>query len=744
MTGSNNVAIGYSANWAASNLSNTVVIGSDLNPSASNQVRLGNDNITSLFCKGAYAATTTNPSNLYVDANGQIMRSTVNNNHTQLHAMTSATDHSANPNKMFYSDNAGAINEIPLGDEGKLLMSNGPAAAPSWMSETDTITKVMLLTQLQRDSIPDPTMGMLVYNLDDQDLNFYNGTMWMGFAGSNSNFPPAAPVAGEHVATSYSITWNWDTIPNAAGFRWNSVNDYSSTIDLGLCNSKIDSALNCNDSQTRYIWAYNCFGNSHATTFTQATANTPPAAPAAGTHEPAVNQIIWHWSSVPGASGYKWNHTDNYITAIDNGDSTSFTETGLSCGAPSTLYVWSYSACGNSSATTLSATTLANPTAPVGGVNELYSRQIIWKWDSMPGAAGYKWSETNDYGTAEDLGNTTSKTQTGLTPGTSYSCYVWTNSSCGNSSATTLTGTTNASFTCGEPFTREHVAGNVAPVSATITYGTAWDRSNYKCWITQNLGAIHQADSMDDMSDASAGWYWIWKRPQGYTIDVVNNITPETYWDTLIEGGDNVSNWSLADDPCRLLLGGMWRLPGTFDWTMAHLEGWDPDLCGGSCSYWDIPYRMHLSGRISELGIWMDLGKYGGRGSFWSKNNRIIHTTDLSVPYNSYRNGLSVRCVLNPSIDSTYVTTPVNNMTLINLSQTGIFWKWNGGPGGPDEIHFKWNYYNNYEEAFDLGTTVYYQEENMTPNTTYTRYVWAYNFWGYHSEPLIMTETTLP
>jgi hypothetical protein len=42
----------------------------------SNQVVLGDGKITSLVCAGAFAATTANAANLFVNVNGQIMRST--------------------------------------------------------------------------------------------------------------------------------------------------------------------------------------------------------------------------------------------------------------------------------------------------------------------------------------------------------------------------------------------------------------------------------------------------------------------------------------------------------------------------------------------------------------------------------------------------------------------------------------------------------------------------------------------
>jgi hypothetical protein len=42
-----------------------------------------------------------------------------------------------------------------------------------------------------------------------------------------------------------------------------------------------------------------------------------PLSPATGTHIPLGTQIIWNWNSVSGATGYKWNTTNDYALATD-------------------------------------------------------------------------------------------------------------------------------------------------------------------------------------------------------------------------------------------------------------------------------------------------------------------------------------------------------------------------------------------------------------------------------------------
>jgi len=76
--GSNNTAIGDFANVSnfIGTFNNSTAIGSRATVTGSNQVRMGNDDVTSLYCMGAYATTIATVPNVYVNSSGQIMRST--------------------------------------------------------------------------------------------------------------------------------------------------------------------------------------------------------------------------------------------------------------------------------------------------------------------------------------------------------------------------------------------------------------------------------------------------------------------------------------------------------------------------------------------------------------------------------------------------------------------------------------------------------------------------------------------
>ena len=75
-SGKNNTGLGYYADVSSTNLTNATALGYHAVATSSNQMRLGNSDVASFYCMGAYAATSSNAANLVVDNNGQIMRST--------------------------------------------------------------------------------------------------------------------------------------------------------------------------------------------------------------------------------------------------------------------------------------------------------------------------------------------------------------------------------------------------------------------------------------------------------------------------------------------------------------------------------------------------------------------------------------------------------------------------------------------------------------------------------------------
>jgi hypothetical protein len=112
-----------------------------------------------------------------------------------------------------------------------------------------------------------------------------------------------------------------------------------------------------------------------------------PSSPVAGSSVPSSGSIVWNWGSVSGANAYKWSTANNYLSAIDNGSVTSYTQSGLKCNTGYSSYVWAYNSCGNSSPLILSQVTSACITFCPG-----------WQKNFANASEGFAGGETTDGG----------------------------------------------------------------------------------------------------------------------------------------------------------------------------------------------------------------------------------------------------------------------------------------------------------------------------------------------------------
>ncbi len=247
------------------------------------------------------------------------------------------------------------------------------------------------------------------------------------------------------------------------------------------------------------------------------------------------------------------------------------------------------------------------PVPPTEGAHVQANTQIVWNWSAVPIAQGYKWHTTNNFAAATDLGTLTTKTETGLFTGSSYTRYVWSYNNCGVSEPTILTG---QALSCGSSFSKTHFAGLIAPVDKTITYGTVTNIAGEptKCWITRNLGAKFQAVQVNDGSEESTGWFWQFNRKQGYKHDGVTR-TPNTSW---IIGVIENSNWESINDPCFHLLGSAWRIPTFTEWNNLDNSGGWTDRLGP----WNSGLKLHAAGYLHHADAFLTYN--GIKGFYWS------------------------------------------------------------------------------------------------------------------------------
>jgi len=197
-----------------------------------------------------------------------------------------------------------------------------------------------------------------------------------------------------------------------------------------------------------------------------------------------------------------------------------------------------------------------------------------------------------------------------------------------------------------------HTAGDVAPVSKTVTYGTVVTNltGEDKRWITRNLGATNQAASSTDTTEAAAGWYWQFNRKQGYKHDGIT-LTPSAAWSTSVNEN---SDWTPENDPCTILLGTGWRIPTKTEWTNVDING---GWAGVGMAYTSV-LKIHSAGSLDVNGTLYSryIDQYGnsGSGSYWSSTQVItagyayylwMNSVNCFMESFSKRSGHTVRCL---------------------------------------------------------------------------------------------------
>lgn len=277
-----------------------------------------------------------------------------------------------------------------------------------------------------------------------------------------------------------------------------------------------------------------------------------------------------------------------------------------------------------------------------GGGSTVTARGIIWDTTSNPTLQNninytFDWQGLGPF--TNILGS--------LIPATKYYVRAYATNSEGTAYADNIESFTTLSppLVCGTSLSLLHTSGTVAPVNKTVIYNTVETNlsGNNKCWITQNLGADHQATAATDATEASAGWYWQFNLKQGFKHDGTTR-TPNTSWIyQIIENSD----WLPANDPCKLLLGSGWRLPTSTEWQTADNTG-----------YWDnynetfaSVLKLHAAGYLSTSEG--SLYSRGSDGYYWSSSQNdsdlgrfLSFNSDNSYMNYYYKaSGHSARCL---------------------------------------------------------------------------------------------------
>ena len=263
-----------------------------------------------------------------------------------------------------------------------------------------------------------------------------NGRSYYSARSANSNVcttlpnPPATPTGFSASGVSSSqIVMSWTAVSGATSYT---VNRYpgGGLVYSGSGTSASDTGLLCNTSFTYTVYASNSGGNSATASASASTVVCAPAAPT-GLSASGVSgsQVNLSWTASVGATGYYVYRNSVYVGSTGT---TSYSDTGLTCGTSYSYYVVAYNAGGNSpSSVVVSGTTSAcppPPTIPAGVLGSPVSQtQINLSWNSSTAYVGTRLGY-NVYRNSVYIGWTEEPSHaysdTGLSCGTTYSYQI--------------------------------------------------------------------------------------------------------------------------------------------------------------------------------------------------------------------------------------------------------------------------------------------------------------------------------
>jgi len=278
------------------------------------------------------------------------------------------------------------------------------------------------------------------YNLRVRAVNRAGTSGPAAFSTSTLPNIPATPTGlAASAQTRNGITLGWTKSVGATGYKVQV--DSGAATTLGDVATYTFSGLSADTSYTLKVIAFNRAGDSAAATLSASTLPNAPAAPTSlQTSGISQTAITLSWTKSTGATGYKVQANSGTVTTL--GDVATHTFTGLTANTAYTLNVIAFNSGGESSAASVSASTLPNaPAAPTSlQTSGISQTAITLSWTKSAGATAYKVQANS--GTVTTLGDVATHTFTGLTADTAYTLKVIASNAGGDSAAASVSART--------------------------------------------------------------------------------------------------------------------------------------------------------------------------------------------------------------------------------------------------------------------------------------------------------------
>ncbi len=258
--------------------------------------------------------------------------------------------------------------------QGAAINKTGATAEASAILDVSSNNAGVLIPRMTKDDrnlILQPAEGLLIYQTNDTVGFWYYNNGWKQIASSSGSGLTTGTSAGNTLywnGTSWIESSNIFNSGSSVGIGTNSpestakveINSNNSGFLIprlttnerdAITNPAIGLQIFNTECETLEIYLNNGWHKLNMSSFKPA--NVMPNVSVADKTE-----ITWNWLPSNGATGYMYNTVNNYNTAFDNGNNTTFLQGGLDSETIYNLYVWAYNNCEHSEVCVLTDTTL--------------------------------------------------------------------------------------------------------------------------------------------------------------------------------------------------------------------------------------------------------------------------------------------------------------------------------------------------------------------------------------------------